>query len=388
MLTTERASAVDVHIRQAAFSDYDQIAAVMARNGLTPRPRASWIALWRGNPAFDPAAQAPVAWVLEAENRLAGCVAGVPRNYVFGGERIRAIAECDWAVDKRYRSYALALWQRLARRNDVELLLSTTVSAASEPAYSAYHWSRAPVGQWDQAGFWVTGYGGFLRSALRRREVPLAAGLAYPLGAALWCRDRLLYDGEDRSLTMAARKIFTSRDAAARKKRCAVEWRADFDSGFDLFWQDLQQEKKDVLLAARDAATLAWHYQPGQARQNAWIVTASQGSRLRAYAIFVRRDQQRLGLRRMRLADFQALEEGAEAFQAILDRAIARCKAEGIHMLEDVGCFSDRLGFPAPHRRKLEAWAFYYKALSAGLIGTLADPARCDPTAFEGDLSL
>jgi hypothetical protein len=170
--------------------------------------------------------------------------------------------------------------------------------------------------------------------------------------------------------------------------RLAVEWRADFDESFDVFWQDLQKEKKDVLLAVRDRDTLRWQFQPGRARQNTWIAVASKGSRLLAYAIFVRRDHPRSGLRRVRLADFQALENPAEAFRSILRCAIARCRVEDIHMLEDIGCLAERLGCPAPHHRQLEAWAYYYKAVSADLGHSLADPARWEPTPFEGDLSL
>jgi hypothetical protein len=369
MTAIPQAAVSQARIREASISDYDQIAAVMARNGLTPRPRAAWMALWKGNPAFENGKR-PIGWVLEAEGRLAGCVANVPRNYVFRGELVRAAAECDWAVDKMYRGYALALWQRHTRQANVELLLSTTVGPASEPTYTAYQWSRVPVGQWDQAGFWVAGYCGFLRSASRRKAVPLLARpLAYPLAAALFCRDRVL-------------------GGSLSRGRLTVEWRADFDKSFDVFWQDLRREKKEVLLAVRDCDTLRWQFQPGQARQNTWIAVVSNGSRLLGYAIFVRRDHPRSGLRRVRLVDFQALENPTEAFRSILTRAIARCRVEGIHMLEDIGCLAGRLGCPAPHRRQLDAWAYYYKAVSADLGNTLADPARWEPTSFEGDLSL
>jgi hypothetical protein len=369
MTATQPATSLQARIREASFSDYDQIAAVMARNELMPRPRGAWTALWKGNPAFESGAKRPIGWVLEAEGRLAGCVANVPRNYAFHGRLIRGVAECDWAVDKMYRGYALALWQRLTRQPNVELLLSTTVGAASEPTYAAYQWSRVPVGQWDKAGFWVGRYCGFLRSALRRKAVPLATPLVYPLAATLFCRDRLLCGNPTEG-------------------RLAVEWRADFDKSFDVFWRDLQREKKDVLLAVRDCDTLRWQFQPGQARQSTWIAGASKGSRLLAYAIFVRRDHPRSGLRRVRLADFQALENPAEAFRSILSRAIARCRVEDIHMLEDIGCLAERLGCPAPHHRRLEAWAYYYKAVRADLSRALTDPGHWEPTSFEGDLSL
>jgi hypothetical protein len=167
-----------------------------------------------------------------------------------------------------------------------------------------------------------------------------------------------------------------------------VVWSPDFDESFDRFWADLQRQHQDVLLAVRDRATLMWHYQPGGTRQNTWLATIRKGSSLRAYAIFIRRDHAGSGLRRVRLVDFQALDDTPEAFSSILASTLMRCRAEGIHMLEDIGCLAERLGCPAPHQRRLEAWAYYYRALPGGLTEALRDPARWAPTSFEGDLSL
>src|SRR5260370_41522258 len=40
-------------IREAAFDDYNQIAALHVRNGLTVRPYLDWVANWKGNPAYE-----------------------------------------------------------------------------------------------------------------------------------------------------------------------------------------------------------------------------------------------------------------------------------------------------------------------------------------------
>lgn len=361
---------VDAHVREASLSDYDQIAAVMVRNGLRTRPRDAWVALWKGNPAYERTdGRWPIGWVLEAEGRLVGCVANVPCNYVFRGELVRAAAECDWAVDKPYRRFALLLWERHTRQENVELLLTTTVSAASEKTYGVFQWAPAPVGRWDRSGYWIAGYRGFLRSALLRKAVPCAGWMQYPLALGLLFRDRLMGGGPPRV-------------------GIAVQWSATFDVRFEAFWKELQCQKPDVLLALRDRATLSWHFQPGNPRQNAWIATLSRGSLLLAYAVFVRRDHPRSGLKRLRLVDFQALEDAPQALSSILAKALARCRAEGIHMLEDIGCLADRTGVPAPHRRQLEAWLYYYRAVRKDLRDALQDPSRWAPTSYDGDLSL
>ena len=45
--------------------DYDQIAAMQARNGLSPRPKWQWTALWQGNPVYEQDRNGwPIGWVL------------------------------------------------------------------------------------------------------------------------------------------------------------------------------------------------------------------------------------------------------------------------------------------------------------------------------------
>jgi len=360
-------------VREAAFGDYDQIAAVQMRNGLSPRPRWKWIALWQGNPVYEQDRNGwPIGWVLESEpGRLVGCIANIPSAYLWKGRLIRVATQCDWAVDSEYRSFSLLLMQRITSQPNVDLLLTTTVGAAAEPSHAAFQWSRVPVGRWDTAAFWITGHGGFLRSALAKKRVPLAGLAIYPISVALSCRDGLLRFG--------ARKAF----------RLRIEKRAEFDESFDVFWEELQRRKPEVLLAVRSAAALRWHYRG--LGQDAWIVTASGGGRLTAYAIFARGDNPEIGLTRLRLIDFQALENMEEAVEGILAWVFQRCRLDGIHMLEDVGCVLEGLGIPqakAPYHRDLASWAYYYRAKRGDLSDALKDSSVWNPTSFDGDASL
>ena len=59
-------------LREAAFDDYSQIAALQVRNGLNIRPYADWVAQWRGNPVYEES-RGPIGWVLEtAEREIVG----------------------------------------------------------------------------------------------------------------------------------------------------------------------------------------------------------------------------------------------------------------------------------------------------------------------------
>ena len=360
-------------VREASFGDYDQIASVQARNGLTPRPRREWTALWQGNPAYELNRDRwPIGWVLESEpGRIVGCIANVPCAYLWKGELLCAATQCDWAVDPEYRSFSLSLMQRIANQPHVDLLLTTTVGPAAEPSLAAFQWSRVPAGQWDRAAFWITGRRGFLRSALARKRFPLAGLAAYPLALALSCRDGL------------------SRVGSRGASRLRIERKLEFDSTFDVFWEALKRGKRDVLLAVRSTAALRWHFEG--AGRDAWIVTASLGERLIAYAILARRDHPEIGLTRLRLIDFQALENTEEALDGILDHVIRQCRLDGIHMLEDMGCVLEGLGIPlakAPYHRNLASWAYYYRAKRSDLREALKESSVWDPTSMDGDASL
>jgi hypothetical protein len=360
-------------VREATFGDYDQIAAVQIRNGLSPRPQPKWTALWQGNPIYEQDRKRwPIGWVLESEpGRIVGCIANVPSAYLWNGGLVRAATECDWAVDPEYRSFSLLLMQRITNQPNVDLLLTNTVGAAAEPSYAAFQWSRVPVGRWDTAAFWITGPAGFLKSAWAKRKAPLG-GLA--VAVALSCRNRLLGG---------------LRARATSPSRLRIEKRPEFDESFDVFWEELKRRKPDMLLAVRSAAALRWHFLVSA--QAAWIVTASSGERLTAYAIFARGDNAEIGLTRLRLIDFQALENVEEAIGEILNWVIRRCRLDGIHMLEDVGCVLEGLGISqakAPYHRDLASWAYYYRARRGDLSDALKNPSVWNPTSFDGDASL
>jgi len=75
----------------------------------------------------------------------------------------------------------------------------------------------------------------------------------------------------------------------------------------------------------------------------------------------------------------------------LICHALARCRREGIHMLECIGFAPDKqrvIEALAPHRRKLSSWRYFYKATNRQLAQTLKDPGVWDPSCFDGDASL
>ena len=71
--------------------------------------------------------------------------------------------------------------------------------------------------------------------------------------------------------------------------------------------------------------------------------------------------------------------------------ALRRCAAEGIHVLEHLGCGLPKMrSFDhfAPYRRKRSNWPFYYHAADPSLAAEFRRPEAWDPSTFDGDASI
>lgn len=362
-------------IREATFEDYGQVSALQLRNGLTTKAYADWSALWNGNPAYEQSGlRSPIGWVLEtSRGQLGGFVGNLPLAYHFKGRCLLAATAYSWSVDPQYRGHSVALLDRFLRQKDVDLFVCATINAAAETVYRALGFSRVPVGTWDRAAFWITGYRGFARCILQAAPIHLPQVLANPLAAVLYARDTLL-------------GRLTNGDLGCEIKLCS-----GFDSRFDDFWESLKRENVNRLLAVRTRETLEWHFRCSLNQGRTWILAVSKRGRLVAYAIFDRQDHSTLPLKRLRFADFQALRGFEPALGPVLEWMLRHCRDTGIHVAENVGCWLERLpvpGFYAPYHRQMKSWMFYYRASEPALSHCLQDPTVWTPSSFDGDASL
>ena len=362
-------------IREASFEDYDEVSALQLRNGLTTRSCADWLALWNGNPAYEQSGlHWPIGWVLESSSgQVGGFVGNLPLAYHFNGRCLRVATAYSWSVDPQYRGHSVVLLDRFLRQKGVDLFICTTVNAIAETVYRALGFTRVPVGTWDRAAFWITGYREFARCVLQAAPIHFPQMLANPLAAVLYARDTLSGG-------------LTNGDFGYEIEPCS-----GFDSRFDDFWESLQRENVDRLLAIRTRETLEWHFRRSLEKGRTWIVAVSKAGRLVAYAIFDRQDHSTLSLKRLRLADFQALRGFEPALRPVLEWMLRHCRETGIHVAENVGCWLERLqvpGFSVPYRRKMKSWIFYYRASEPELSRCLQDPTVWAPSSFDGDASL
>lgn len=364
-------------LREARFDDYPQIAALASRFELHTENYPAWTHLWTNNPASRISQSGiPIGWVLDiGDGAVGGYLGNIPVAYELQGRRFLAATTRAWVVDTPYRSYSPLLLATYFQQPNVDLFLSTTVNPLSEPAYSSFQSSRLPVGAWDRTLFWITNYKGFVASYLRKSNTTIAGPLSHPLAAGLFVRDSI----------MRSRFRITS--------AVTVEPSAGFDSRFQSFWEALRVRKPNILMADRSRESLDWHFKFALQQNRAWIHTVAGKSGLLAYAVFLRHDFSQVGLTRMRLVDFQCIEEdkSTDLLTAMLATAVDRCRQESIHMFELVGVtpgLEGKLQSCSPHSRPLGSWLAYYRAKHPGLAQALKDPDVWEPSLFDGDSSL
>jgi hypothetical protein len=362
------------HLREARFEDHARIAALETAQGLNSRGYDDWSRLWLANPAYrELNGSSPIGWVLETDrNEIVGTLGNIPLSYVFDGRVLRVATGRGWAVEARYRSFALLLMDRFFNQSGVDLFLNTTVSALSADAFDVFGAVRVPDGDWSKAAYRIAAHRRFAEGALRLKRAPFAAMASYPAGSALYIKD-----------------MFTARRFPATPN-FHVEEAGAFDSRFDVFWESLECASSG-LLGVRTSEVLDWHFGGSLAEGKLRIFTVSRRGALRAYAILQRRDEPKSGLTRLRLVDFQALECEREYGIAMMRAALDACRRDRVDVLENIGCNVQRTSFFdefAPYRRNLSTWSYSYTTADPALAEALRDPAAWGPSSFDGDASL
>jgi len=357
-------------IRQAVLRDYEQITALLARNGLETRSREEWQHLWIDNPVYRNLQTWPMGWIVEDGAEIVGYLGMIPVSYHFKGREVLAASLHAFSLDAAHRGQGLLLLNRLQECPGAEYFVGSTANANSSKLLDRLGIERVPVGDWENSAFWIINYEGFTGSFLSRKRWPASlAGLA---SFALRSNDKLL------------------RSSWPEQKHC-LQRQTAFDERFDVFWQELQKSQPERFLATRSRETLDWHFKFSLSKNRTWVVTHEVHSRLVAYGIFQRQDNREVNLKKIRLIDWQCLPGAESTLGSMLGWALGECRSQGMHMLEAFGFRPDkqkRIDRLAPHRRKLSSWTYFHKLSSPALQRELQDPEVWDPSPFDGDASL
>jgi hypothetical protein len=362
------------NLRPARFEDYPQIVKLESSHQMRSRSETDWRALWEENPLW-PRLQKdwPIGWVLEdSGGAIVGSIVNVPSIYQFGGRELICANGRAWVCANEYRGFAVLLMDEYFNQPNAELFINTTVGPVATQTLDQYA-IHVPLGDWNTIAFCVTEYRGFARAVLERKGMPMPGLLAHPTAAALRLKEAV------------AGKSLSPGDGSI-----SVELLDVFDSRFDSFWEALVKQNPGKLLAERNRAAMAWHFLIPKRIGRLWIYGAMRDGLMRAYCI-VKRDDHGASVRRMRIVDYQNIDQDHDLLPQLVEVARQRCVAEGIHMLEHLGCGLPKMkSFDdfAPYRRRLGHWPFYYQASGAKLLEELKNPAVWDPSSFDGDSSL
>lgn len=360
-------------LRTARFDDYEGIAPLEAVLG-SPLPFREWRNHWQANPLWDAVgARWPIGWVLEARGgKIAGYLGNIPVRYHFKGERLLGACGRGWIVEPRHRGRGpLHMLQTRFAQPNVDLFVETTIGSAAL-RWADKYCDRVPAGDWSATAYRITGYRSFATRALRKLGVPLADAIGPLAGTVLRLKDS--------ALDMRAPKTAAT---------CNVEFLERFDSRFDRFWSELLRQNPDTLLAARDAATLSWHFSVPAQKRELWILTASRNQQLRAYCILKKHDVTG-DVGRLRLIDYQTIDRDVDYLPEILTATERLCSAKGISVLDRPGTgLAKWRAFDrwAPYRAT-QSWPFFYHATDPKLAAELRRPTAWDPSEYDGDASL
>ena len=384
-------------LREARLEDYEQIAALESRFGLTAKPYNEWVHLWQGNPVYrELKTDWPIGWVFEDQDgKIVGSVGNIPLLYELDGRRILVASSRSWVADVEYRSVSLLLLDNLIRQRQVDLFLSNTVGDKAVAAITAYGCSPISVGIWDEVAYWITNYRGFFESIVAMKNYRLTRPFAFPSWEGSWTRLKALRARLSKPLSypLSAAAFLKDRLAKTSVREGEVEVKpcTDFDDRFDSFWEDVKRNNRHLLLAVRTREVLEWHFKYALLGNRLWIVTAVDGHRLVAYAIFDKSVHPRYGFKQVKLVDYQSLEDGASMLEPLLSWTLRRCRSEGVHMLEHTGRWMEKGQFietAAPYRLKLSTWSYFYHANNPELREILNSRQVWTPSLFDGEASL
>lgn len=364
-----------VNLRTVEFADYAPLEQLKARYKMAPSSAYEWRQVYEGStlPArLD--LKWPIGWVLETpEGVMVGHIGNVPIEYSFNGRIMVAASASCWVVDVDYRKSSSDLSKKFFAQTGVDLLSNTTATWPSGRAFERLGAIKPPVAAYDRSAFWIIDHQKFAFSLLIKKNLPLPQVLALPVGAVL-------------SAVSWVRNI----GRCHPRQHTYIREVNTIDERFDRFWEKLRSQP-NRLLCVRDRAAVAWRFERPLRAGNAWIFSYENGPQgFAGYAVFLRQDSPEIGLRRVRLVDFQSEGDGAQFLHDVVEVALSRCRAESIHLLESIGFGNVRrkqIDALAPYQRQLPSWMFWYKVSEQNpeLEKALLNPDVWDPCTYDGD---
>lgn len=232
-----------------------------------------------------------------------------------------------------------------------------------------------PQPDYAEVFFWVLDSVGFLRAALRRKQIhPKLAKAALIVAAPAM------------AAVIGLKRHRAGRRAGEEPEVIAL---ADVGKDFDELWQRKGGEGR--LYASREAVDLRWHFGAHAEAGSLTILGCRRGGRLDGYLAMTREEVKSIGLIRARILDLFVDRDESVVVEALLSAAAVVARDGNCHVLEAVG-------FPAtirtqfrrynPFARRFSSFPFHYMAQSPELRASLQVEEAWYPSLYDGDSCL
>jgi len=356
-----------IRVRPADLDrDLEAVNAVGTRNGFPrfdPEERRRWL---RAHPFRKECEDIPFGWVLEDDARgIIGTFTNVPMIYELDGKRLRAALASSWAVDGSYRSASLLLAFAYLNQKSVDLCLNGDANPAASRVMDALKVFRVPVEDGDAALYWIVRARAFAAFALRRKRIPGASALAFPVAPFL--------------------RIFEAFQGKRRGPGSDVRRLDGFGDAFDALWNEVRKSP-GRLRAVRTSAVLDWRYGRAVKKGIAILLGLFEENRLRGYAVLMPNAGGRLDLKTYILADIQMIGDPQTGVSDLLRAAIREAREDGREALRWQGGGGEARAAARslrPWSHHLPAWPAFYKSVNPGLAPDLSRPECWDLSPFD-----
>lgn len=383
-------------MRSVEPGDREQVHELAQKNGLNSEHSAHrWAQFWRDNPAAKTEARLSGSKIIQGyvavtkDKRVVGYVGSIPLSYAIGSTPIQARSIHSTVVDPNFRRPQgpgqLRTVQRLLRpfwdqchdHAHIDLVVSTTASAAQERNHAKTGASRIPASALSHSLVWVHRYRQFVAAMARIHKLP-AVGLWSPVAGLGLSLSQRLSGGTTKTL---------------HRLPSVTKWttqigRGDFGTQDDQFWQALRCAYPERLLRSRDAESLRWNYELAAPNDPPWVIRLMRGQTVEGSAICVAKNVG--GLRRLWIADIQLLEESTEGINAIMKAILGVCDQENFDVIELPGMNAAKrklLEKLRPMQREQSSFRGWYTA-STELSPRIQSSENWDVTGYDGDSSM
>jgi len=364
--------------REAQFSDFEIVAELKTRMGLSPDTIENWRRLWRDNPTLRACPHPlPMGWVLESEGRIVGYLGNIALLYQYAEKEFIATTASGFAVEPDYRAWGPSLMASFYRQPDVDLFLNTTAMPAVGKIARALRAQPLPQKDYQTVLFWVLDQYCFSKAVMRKLDINSKLVGIGGVGGLV----ALTFDG-----------LIRSRQPRVLKKKLLVDEIELHDIGgeFEQLWLR-KKEEGHRLLANRSPEVLRWHFDVPGSKRRTCVLVCRLKERLLGYAILRDQVDPRNGLKTSSLADLVVEGDDSIVAQHLLLAAYEHAKKTKNHVFEV-------LGFPRyirqicqewkPYSRSYPASPFYYRAADRTLHQTLTMEQAWYACPFDGDTTL